>query len=583
VVQSLAGEEITKSNEGEAQMDHEDLHEALAAAQDRLMLLDHELARFLSQPLVHATVVAARNELDPSKFEANDLVSIVGCGKLDGRTGRIVGRGFGIPAVDDEGKIEVIFPNLKRQKFYIGLGSDPRQVKLLGKNDGTNVTICADGTPYEVHGVFGKRFTPGQAVKVNLDTKQIVESEGLHGAGDICFVKTVVDTEHIEVEIDGKKRIVLNGRPDELLEPSDRVQLDRSNTVIIRHLKRDNDERFRCDENIDVPWESVGGCEEAKDALVDLVELPFAHPEVYKFYNKQIPKGGLLYGPPGCGKTLLGKASYTSLAKRFGKKAMASGWIYVKGPELLNMWLGNTEENIRELFHRGRKHYRDTGFPAVMFIDEAEAILGVRGAHVGSDFERTAVPMFLSEMDGLEASHVIVLLATNRPEMLDPAVIRHGRCDRHIKVPRPNVNTAAEIFKIHLRGVPLFDTDADTVAAVTTAELFSKQFVLYRILETISLNGHKHQKQHTFCLKDAINGAMIAGVVEQAVSDALKRDLARGSKKGTGVSMKDFACAVQKVYKGQVDLNHKFDIEDFLDINKISRCDLAIDKLSADL
>jgi proteasome-associated ATPase len=535
-----------------------ELLEALEVAQSEMQLLQNELAMFLSEPLIHATVINAKNEIDPEAFAFDDLVAVVDETGNHGKTGRLIP--ISGSNIVENGYVHVMFPNLTKGKYAIGINGRKPQVKLLGKND------------VNVFGVFGKKFAPGQAVKVNFKTKQIVDAEGLHGAGDISSVKTLVDDQHIEVEIDGRKRIVFNGMEDDL-EIGDRVQLDSSQTVAIRHLTRENEGRYACDEDINVPWNSIGGCEDAKKALKELVEMPFMNPEIYQFYNKKPPKGGLLYGPPGCGKTLIAKAAYTSLCKQFGKDAMSSGWIYVKGPELLNCWLGNTEENIRNLFHQGRQHYKKTGYPAVMFIDEAEAILGVRGKHSGSDFERTAVPMFLSEMDGLGESKVVVLLATNRPDTLDSAVIRHGRIDRHIKVSRPTLQTAADIFKIHLRGVPLADSDANKLSALITAEMFSSHYTLYKV------NGQKDVKPHFFTLKDAINGAMIAGVVEQAVSMAMERDIHKSSKKG--VYVEDFKNAVERVYKGQVDQNHQFDIEDFLETNKLPKCGLEVEKMVA--
>jgi hypothetical protein len=275
--------------------------EALQKAQDVIASLNHDLANFLAEPLVHATVIGAKNNLDPGKFENNDLVLITDGSNDDGRTARIIGRGTGNSAVEN-GVVEVIFPDLRRRKYYIGLNGKRPQVKLLGKDDGTNVTICVDGTPMEVHGVFGHTFTPGQAVKVNINTRQIVEVEGWHGSGEVAFVKSILDQQHVEVDLHGSPRIVLNGKPGTLIEANDRVQLDRSQTVIIRHLGRECDERHQVNDDLHVSWDDIGGCEDAKMAMLDLFELPYLHPEVYKYYNKKIPAGALLYGPPGCGK-----------------------------------------------------------------------------------------------------------------------------------------------------------------------------------------------------------------------------------------------------------------------------------------
>ena len=530
----------------------------LEKAYDHIECLLDRLNKLLTAPLVHATVVHANNSIDPSKFDKNDLVVFVDNSDDNGRTACIISK------PNKNGIIEVMFADLRKRKVQIGINGKTPEVKLLGKNDGTNVTISHDGVPYEVHGVFGKEFLPGQAVKVHVDTKQIIDTEGLHSAGDIVIVKKIIDELNVEVDHNGSSRIVLNSKLD--VKVNDRVQLDSSNIIIIRHLPQNNN---NVDEEIQVGWDQIGGCEEAKEAMFELFELPFSQPEIYKFYNKKMPKGGLLYGPPGCGKTLIAKASYTSLCKRFGKNAMSSGWIYVKGPELLNMYLGNSEANIRELFRRGEDHFKKTKIPAVMFIDEAEALLPMRGSGKSSDVERTTVPMFLSEVDGLETNHTIILLATNRPEMIDPAAIRHGRCDRHIKVFRPNHSAAIDIFKIHLNNVPLADSNVKTVTNTIIDNLFSDSWILYKLKEGF--------KNHKFYLRDALNGAMIASIVEQATSVAIKRDLYNG-KKPKGVYLDDFHEAVKKIYKGQLGQNHAFDLEDFCDINKIDKHNLLIER-----
>ena len=299
----------------------EELSDLLAKAQDKIESLQHDLAVFYSEPLVHATVIAAKNQVDPSKFENDNLVLIVDGGRDHGRTARILGKGMGRSAVDDDGSVEVIFPDLRKRKLRIGLNNHPPQIKLLGKDDGTNVTICFDGTPMEVLGVFGHKFVPGQAVKVNLKTKQIVECEGWPGSGEVALIKSIVDPQHLEVDIHGSPRVVLNGQPDTPFEANDRIQLDRSQSVVIRHLGRCDEERYKVTDDLHVEWDDIGGCEQVKEDMMDFFELPYAHPDVYKFYNKHIPAGALFYGPPGCGKTMVGKAVYTSLCKRFGKKA----------------------------------------------------------------------------------------------------------------------------------------------------------------------------------------------------------------------------------------------------------------------
>ncbi len=542
----------------------------LQKAQDEIMLLQDELGRLYSEPCVHATVIHAENKLDPSRFLRQDLVGVM-TGDYEGHVGRVVGK------VNSNGEVDIIFPDLTTKRYQVGTHGHP-EVKLLNKNDGTNVVVLHEGENYEVFGIWGQKFHPGQPVKINLKTKQIVDPNGIQSIGEICTVKRNVDDFHTEVEVNGSCRLVFNSLKG--IETNDRVQLDKRGTIILSKIGRIEEERYRLPEEINVTWDDIGGCEEAKAAMIDALELPFKHPEIYKYYNKKMPKGVLLYGGPGVGKTMLGKAAATSAAKTFGKASLASGFIYVKGPELLNKWLGNTEQNIRELFHRGRKHHEKHGYPAILFVDEAEAILPMRGSSRSSDAENTFVPMFLSEMDGLETSHVIVVLATNRPESLDPAAIRPGRVDRHIKVPRPNLTTSAEILKLHLRSVPLFETNIESISALIAAELFSNYWTIYKVFEQCDIGGQKNVAQHMFYLKDCVNGAMLAAIVEQATMTALKRDLLSKSK-NRGVKTEDFRDALRKMYFGQLDQNHTFDLEDFCDTHKINRCKISLEKMGA--
>ncbi len=546
-----------------------DVTEVLRAAQDKIMMLEDQLAAFYMKPVVHATVITAGNEIDPDQFELNDLVAVM----EEWKVGRLVPTKPEGPIVNPDGTVTVMFADLSKHVYQIGLNGEEPKIKLLGKNDGTNVVVTHDGEYYEVNGVWGEKFQPGQSVKVNISTKQIVGTEGIQGGGDICFVKNVVDPQHVEIEQNGNARVVFNGNPSQTMETNDRIQLDKSGTIVLRHLGRTDEERYTLQEEINVTWSDIGGCEEAKEVMREVIELPYEHPEVYKYYNKRVPKGVLLFGPPGNGKTMLGKAAANSLAKRFGHTATNSGFIYVKGPELLSMWVGNTEQSIRELFHRGRKHHKKHKFPAILFIDEAEAILPQRGSHRSADVDKTIVPMFLSEMDGLEASHVIVILATNRAEMLDPAAIRDGRVDRRIKVPRPDIDVAAQILQLHLKGVPLADTDTRAIAALCAAEVFSKQWTLYKLIEK---NVQVGKMEHVFSLKDCVSGAMLAGLVDIAVSMAMKRDLKSGKRRG--VMTTDFKQAVGTMYRSQTGQNHHFDLEDYIDSHKVNKCDLVVDK-----
>lgn len=530
---------------------------------------EFELARLGSQALVHATVVRSDNKFDLKAFEQGDLLIVIDRElkrqkKFYGKVASKVGQ---------DGWVIIEYPDLSRGRVNIGINCIP-QVKLTAKNDGTNVTISFNGNLYEVHGLPSKQVHSGNIVKVNMETKQIHDLSDLTAAGDIAIVKAAVDKEHVEVEADGKSRVALC--IGFAVEPADRVMMDQSNTMIVRVLEKAGKDKFNLTEQSNIRWSDIAGCYNAKANLIEAIEQPYKHPEVYKFYNKKLPKGVLLYGPPGCGKTLLAKATAKSLAETHGVDNYQSGFIYVKGPELLSKWVGHSEQQISELFARARQHYKEHKYPALMFIDEAEAILPMRGSGKSSDVENTIVPMFLSEMDGLEDSHVMVLLATNQPKRLDPAVVREGRVDRHVKVDRPDQFTASEYFDLHLKGVPFAKGHKkDHVVALVTAELFSKSRELFNI-RSKSQDGTV--VNHTFHLGNAVTGAMLAGICDQAASKAMQRDLVAGTR--TGVTMDDFITAIDTIHKQRAEMNATFDIEDFCDENGIAVNNLQVSKVS---
>lgn len=534
----------------------------------QLIYLDTELTRLLAQPLVYATVVKADNQFNLEVFEHGDRMLIIDkeLRKQKKWYGKIVSQG-----VDEDGWVILELPDGHRERLNIGLKTEIPQVKLLGKDDGMNVVITFDGKLFEVHGLPGAFFKPSENVKVDMETKQIHSSTGVSSAGDVAYVKGVVDELHIEVENNGGNRVVIFGL-DQPVEPSDRVMLDNSSTMVLRVLERDGKDRFNLRAESNTTWEEIAGLEDAKDQLVEALELPYLHPEVYKHYNMSPPKGILLFGPQGCGKTLCAKASAASLARTHGVDNFQSGFIYVKGPELLSKWVGQSEQEIRGLFARGREHYDKHGYPCLLFIDEADAILPMRGTGKSSDVENTIVPQFLSEMDGLEDSHVMVLLATNQPKRLDPAVVREGRVDRHVKINRPTQNNAVDYFKIHMRGMPLIGgLEYEEAAHLGAKELFAENRVLYRVT-------HRNTAE-IFRLSDAVTGAMIAGVVAQAKSIAMKRDLTSNGPP-TGVRVEDLAASVQNHYIQHADLNATFDLEDFCDKFGFDRKSVNVEKLA---
>lgn len=418
--------------------------------------------------------------------------------------------------------------------------------------------------------VFGEERTCGAVQPEGVAPGEGLPEVEVPEETEDVYIETRIP--HVEVEAQGRNRIVLHGKPDEPLEAGDRVMLDQSSTIIVRVLERADKGSFTMTEPSPTTWGDIAGCDDVRETLEDLIVLPFTSAEHFAYYKKSLPKGGMMYGPPGCGKTMSAKAVSNRFAEIHGAENFQSGFIYVKGPELLHWHVGRTEDMIRQLFARGREHHKIHGYPALLFIDEADALLPMRGSGKSSDVENTIVPMFLGEMDGLEESHVFVLLATNQPRRLDPAVVREGRCERHIKVGRPTERTACEYFDVHLRDVPWADgQDYDEVVAITTADLFAGHRRLYDI-SSKSQPGN----QIAFNLGNTVTGAMIKGLCEQATAVAMRRDIAAKTK--TGVHVDDFRLAVEQTYEQHKDLNPTFDLEDFCDEHNIPRNDAVISK-----
>lgn len=341
--------------------------------------------------------------------------------------------------------------------------------------------------------------------------------------------------------------------PKLALRVGDTVRVDPGMSVVTAVIERAK-EKVTNTLDKHIGWSDVGGQVSAKIELIEAVEQPLKHPEVFARYNKRAPKGVLMFGPPGCGKTLLGRAVASSLAKDTDNPGC---FIYVKGPELLNPYVGVSESNVREVFARARAYKQEHNAAAVVFIDEADALLGARGkSHSTSRIEDTVVPMFLAEMDGLNESDVMVILATNRPDTLDPAVVRDGRVDRKVRVGRPTQKDAVDIFRLYLAKVPLAaGQELEQLAADIAHDLYTIERHLYELqLDNGTTVG--------FGLAQLVSGALIEGVVEKATALAIRRELS-DKKAAQGVTMDDLTRAVESVYRQNLDLNHHDAMEDF--------------------
>jgi proteasome-associated ATPase len=305
----------------------------------------------------------------------------------------------------------------------------------------------------------------------------------------------------------------------------------------------------------ELPWEKVGGQETALQGIKDAIELPLLHPDLFTKFQHATPKGFLLYGPPGCGKTLIGKATAFNLTKQLGAKTgseMREYFMHVKGPEILNMWVGESERMVREIFSTAREK-RKEGFMPFLFIDEAESILGTRRASRHSNILSTLVPMFCSEMDGIDSlNDVVIILASNRADLIDPAILRPGRIDRKIKVNRPDKDGTREIYRIYLTDNLPYDgvlaKEADGIGA--SIERLIERFVDWqftrrdenKFLEVTLRSGRKE----TLYRGDLISGAIIASIVERAKAIAIKRAI--GTQQDQGIRETDLQLAFNAEY-----------------------------------
>ena len=353
----------------------------------------------------------------------------------------------------------------------------------------------------------------------------------------------------------------------------DHLLYDARSGYVVEKLPKSEAEELVLEEVPDVDYEHIGGLAKEIEQVRDAVELPFLYPQLFAEHRLSPPKGVLLYGPPGCGKTLIAKAVANSIAKKLGHlagKELRSFFLHVKGPELLNKYVGESERQVREVFKKAKERAAD-GHPVIVFFDEMDALFRTRGTGISSDIESTIVPQFLSEIDGVERlRNVIVIGASNRQDLIDPAVLRAGRLDVKIKISRPDMNAAKEIFSKYLEAdLPYAEEEitrhngdrqalVDRFVQLTVDGMYATSEE-NKFLEVTYANGEKEM----FYFKDFASGALIEGIVSRAKKYAIKRVIAN---EGKGLRGEDLQRAVRDEFKEHEDLPNTTNPDDWAKI-----------------
>ncbi|MBO0747538.1 MAG: proteasome ATPase [Acidimicrobiaceae bacterium] len=459
---------------------------------------------------------------------------------------------------------------------------------FLGHNDDGTVDVFSGGRKMRValhpelasgDQAFEKELRRGQEVVLN-ESLNVVLARSQEISGEVVTLKDVLD--------DGERAIIIARADDErVVELADHLQgvklrsgdsmlMDSRTGLLLERLPRREVEELILEEVPDVSYADVGGLDNQIEAITDAVELPFLYRDLFTEHRLPAPKGILLYGPPGCGKTLIAKAVANSLAKKVaeasGDKEARSYFLNIKGPELLNKYVGETERQIRLVFQRAREKSEE-GVPVIVFFDEMDSLFRTRGSGISSDMEATIVPQLLAEIDGVETlKNVIVIGASNREDLIDPAILRPGRLDVKIKIERPDQDAAAQIFGRYLTvDLPL---DEDEVASLgggdrhktVQAMIESTVSEMYRLdednqfLEVTYQNGDKEVMYY----KDFASGAMIENIVRRAKKLAIKRVIAGA---GRGIRTQDLVDSIKQEYKEHEDLPNTTNPDDWAKIS----------------
>jgi proteasome-associated ATPase len=451
---------------------------------------------------------------------------------------------------------------------------------FLETYDDSTADVFANGRKLRVNvspEVELEKVKRGQEVVLN-EALNIIQVCDFEIQGEVVVLKELLEGGNRALVIGrtDEERVVELASPllEEKLRAGDSLLLEPKSGHVLEKLPKPEVEELILEEVPDISYEDIGGLDDQIEEIRDAVELPFLHKDLFAEHELEPPKGILLYGPPGCGKTLVAKAVANSLAKqiaaKLGQKTHRSYFLNIKGPELLNKYVGETERQIRMIFQRA-KEKSEEGVPIIVFFDEMDSLFRTRGSGISSDIESTIVPQLLAEIDGVETlKNVIVIGASNREDLIDPAILRPGRLDVKIKIERPDQRAAKEIFSKYLTArLPVAGSETERAGspeAAIEAIIDSTVEKMYstdddnRFLEVTYANGEKEE----LYFKDFSSGAMIENIVRRAKKTAIKRAIAGEPK---GISEQDLVNAIHQEYKENQDLPNTTNPDDWARIS----------------
>jgi proteasome-associated ATPase len=439
-------------------------------------------------------------------------------------------------------KMDAIIEKLRSPAFRVGT--------FLMPIEPDKAHVCVGGTDYVCRidpNIPLASLQVGQRVLCN-EAFAVVHSLGFDRSGPIVRIDELLSDGRLRIGQESGLTPVVVIRSallaKEKLKTGLEVRLDANQRVALEVLGVGKRIERSLENVTELPWSAIGGQDGAVTAIRETIEMPFLHKDLFKRFEYNVPKGFLLYGPPGCGKTLLGKATAYNLRQQLKAQTGVDHpefFLHVKGPELLNMWVGESERQVRDLFTQCRERAAD-GALAFLFIDEAESLLGTRRAGRFNSMSSTIVPMFCTEMDGMDPlQNVVVILASNRADLIDPAILRPGRIDRKIKVNRPDEAGAKRIYEIYLRDtLPLAESKEALAEVVTKAQY--AQTPENQFLEVQYRSGRKD----ILYRGQLASGAIIAAVVDRAKSIAIKRSIETSAD--TKITREDLLAALRAEY-----------------------------------